>query len=964
VEFNAGNSCHYGHRCQLSVSTRWQNWNGLAGNSGPTSEYEVELKCPVHDDSNPSVLLNIQKNVWKCHAASCNAKGDIISLIAHIVKVERHVALADLQDRYELVEVKAISVETVEKFHQKIATAGPLLQAIRDKGVLDQDIREARLGYHDGRITIPIYDRQRRVVNIRRYLPNAPGPQKMKNTTGYAGPHIFQIEQLDLFDTIWLCGGEMKALVAKRLLNPLGVGAVSITAGEGAWHEKFGKEFKGKTVYVCMDIDTGGKVSARKYARHLVYETLFVATVQLPLDKAIFPKGDINNYVFDCKATGEELLKLQDEAEQYRGATEDVEAETEPLATKLGDAAKSEHVGKRISFEAIVQTMDTTPYIVPHTVLVACTRDQPNCDWCPVRALEPDATTGKVELTIKGTAQGILSMVNAPQAKMREATREALRVPICKAAVFTVKDNFDVIDSRLIPQLETQGGNESVQKDGQPALIVNHRIDSNTPYKFTGRVYPHPKNQQAVLLINNAEEAEDSLSSFTPSLDELEQLKVFQAKDIQEKLDDIYTDFESNVTRIFHRRDFHLAVDLMYHSVLYLPFDCQIQKGWVNVIIVGDSSQGKSELSSRIMGHFGLGERVDCKNATAAGLLGGCQKMGDRWFVTWGVIPIHDRRAVILEEVKGAPITVLSTLTDMRSSGIAEVDKIEKRRAHARTRLLFISNPRSAREMTKFAFGLEAIKEVIGSLEDVRRFDMGLIVSNAQVDPKEINKMLEDRPESPHKYTAELCRRLVLWSWTRTPSQVVFYRETERACLDEAIRLCDKYSEAMPLVDRGTMRFKLARLAAALAARLFNVDPDDMSKLCVDETHVRFVAGWLDKVYSDTVFGYEDFSKAQKFASSLLEPDVIRRKILSTKFPKGLVDHLLYCDEIIHSDIQDWCALDRDAAQDLLSFFVRQHSVQRGKKAYTKTGEFIALLKIMKQGNLPNTPQVGGKDEF
>ena len=73
----------------------------------------------------------------------------------------------------------------------------------------------------------------------------------------------------------------------------------------------------------------------------------------------------------------------------------------------------------------------------------------------------------------------------------------------------------------------------------------------------------------------------------------------------------------------------------------------------------------------RLMDHYKLGARHECKNATSAGLLGGLQQLGSRWFVSWGIIPMHDKRLVVLEEIKGTPIEVLAKLTDMRSSGIA-----------------------------------------------------------------------------------------------------------------------------------------------------------------------------------------------------------------------------------------------------------------------------------------------------
>lgn len=116
---------------------------------------EVRCLCPAHDDSNPSCTLNVKKNLWKCH--SCQAKGDIVTFIAYAMKVKRQTVIIDLSSRYDLEDVKEINLKTVEKFHQEIWSAGPLLQALYDRGLTDETIRKRRLGFHNGRLTIPVF---------------------------------------------------------------------------------------------------------------------------------------------------------------------------------------------------------------------------------------------------------------------------------------------------------------------------------------------------------------------------------------------------------------------------------------------------------------------------------------------------------------------------------------------------------------------------------------------------------------------------------------------------------------------------------------------------------------------------------------------------------------------------------------------------------------------------------------
>jgi hypothetical protein len=657
-----------------------------------------------------------------------------------------------------------------------------------------------------------------------------------------------------------------------------------------------------------------------------------------------------------------------DTAERFEADGED-DAKEFPIPTKLVDATKPENVGRRLRMEGIVTALEETPYLVPKTVKVKCDRRQPGCSHCPAYAADPDPKTGKVTLTVKGTTRGILDIVNMPESKQRDAIRDSLRIPTCKSAEFTVADHFNAWDVRLMPQLRISGNNQDNVM--MPAIIVGQKIDLNQPYVMEGKVHAHPKNQQAILVIDRIDQAEDSLNSFDPSPEELESLKAFRptewtTKAIKEKLEHVYADLEANVTRIYCRRRMHILYDLAWHSCLYFMFDGRLQNGWVNVLIAGDTSQGKSEVGIRLMNHYGTGERMECKNASEAGIVGGLEPINGKYFVRWGVIPTHDRRFVLMDEINGGPQELIWRMTDMRSSGIAEINKIEKRKTHARTRIVMTANARSNKRVSQFNFGIELIQELIGAPQDIRRFDAAILVSASQVDPAELNRLQNDRPTVEHFYTSDLCRRAVLWAWTRDSTQVIFEGEAEKACLESAAEMCKKFAEEMPLVDKGSMRHKLARLAIALAARTFSTT-DDLRSVVVRPCHVEFVHKLLDAIYSDPTFGYADFSMAQTYAQKVLDPQIVARHIRGLKFPADFVDNILHQTEITLSDIQDWTEADRDGAQKVLSFLVRKHAIYRDGRFYTKTSSFIALLKQMRADGLPKTAEHGqdnGKEKF
>ncbi len=194
-------------------------------------------------------------------------------------------------------------------------------------------------------------------------------------------------------------------------------------------------------------------------------------------------------------------------------------------------------------------------------------------------------------------------------------------------------------------------------------------------------------------------------------------------------------------------------------------------------------------------------------------------------------------------------------------------------------------------------------------------------------------------------YTSELCRRLILWAWTRDRDQVKFTEKAQEAIKAESEKLCGKYSEALPLVDRGTIGHKLARLSAACAARVFSSDKA-MKSIVVRAPHVEIVSKFLGTSYDETHVGYDQFSAAQRSIDSLRDVGKIKKLIKNTGHPLALVEGLLYRDDVTQMDIQDWSDSDRDFSAMVLSFLVRHHALRRVKRnVYSKTPRFIDLLR-------------------
>lgn len=898
-----------------------------------SSEDEIRCACPFHDDSSPSLFVNTKKKVFHCQ--SCSAKGGIYKLLAKIQDKPVHVVRLQLNEKYGVSNEKLIKAQTIERYHRQLWNDSneDLRNELYKRAVTDEMIRSYRLGESNGRITIPIKNSEGLFVNIRRYSPGAPTAEKMKNVKGRGQMRWYPYEQLS-YDAIVICGGEVKSIVAASQLNKHNWGAACLTAGESNINPALLSVLEDKEVVVCMDVDEAGKNAANNWCRMLYKIVPCVKYLELPID---IEKGDINDFA----AEGGDLFEILDTAIIWEPSqSTEWDDDEDPIETTLSDAMSSKSAGKRVSLTVNTVAIHNSPYIIPKKVVPTCTRDQDYCSICPLYVDED-------EKIISPESPSILSMVDSNDSVQRSVISSELGVPSqCPVVQYECVEHYTIEDVRVSPTLNISSTDQ--QRTLQPAVCIGGDLELNETYNMIGRMHPHPSNQQATLVISKFKTANDALSNYKSK--ENDELKLFQPQDwtieaLTDHMKHLYNDLSANITDVHDRLGVHLVTDMVYHSPLLFPFGGKQQKGWADMMILGDSSQGKSEVVMNLQRFYNLGEKVECKNASVAGLLGGLQQLGKKWFVSWGVIPTQDRRLVVLEELKGTSTEVISKLTDMRSSGVAEIPKIEKRRTHARTRLLSLSNPRSNRVMSSYNFGVDAILELIGSPEDVRRFDFVLIVNQNDVDKSVINRKVK----YPHEFTSELCRELILWTWTRHPEHVIF--ESQDYIRTKSTELTEKYTDRIPLLDRGSTRYKLARMASAVAARTFSTE--DFHNLVVRNCHVDYVCEFIDEHYSSSTSGYLDYSKAVKLTESMSDESLITHNIKSLSFPKDFVENILYADTFDLTDICDWCELDRTDGQKVLSLLVRKRAIKRPGRKYIKNPAFIILLKnLLESGDL------------
>lgn len=397
------------------------------------------------------------------------------------------------------------------------------------------------------------------------------------------------------------------------------------------------------------------------------------------------------------------------------------------------------------------------------------------------------------------------------------------------------------------------------------------------------------------------------------------------------------------VTGIYQRHDLLLAIDLTFHSALKFNFlGRPVIKGWVEMLVLGDTRTGKTASVQGMMNHYQLGEMGTGESSSFAGLIGGLSQVNKRWNVQWGKIPLNDRRLFVIDEVSGLEVDDIALMSGVRSTGVAELTKIQMERTRARTRLIWISNPRRANPLSSYTYGVLAVKELIGRPEDISRFD--IVITSASWDVE--SNIYNTRPKNNKiKFDSSSCRNLILWIWSRTPEQIIIQKDTEIKILEYAEIQGKKYNSSIPVVEAAEQRIKLAKLSVAIAARFFSTD--DGENLIVKPIHADFAFEFLEYCYGKNSMRYDEWSKKQNEQFTLKNPEFLKSII-----PPDTVEMFMDSEVLNLSDIEDMVG-DRGLAKRMIKHLRKQRALHKVSGSYyKKTPAFIQFLRDVQIGKV------------
>jgi hypothetical protein len=832
-------------------------------------------------------------------------------------------------------------------WHKRLkANKGALRVMTEQRGLTISTLKRHLIGYDGQRYTIPIFDADGELVNVRRYRPNARAAKdKMVSyAAGYGSARLYGIETLAKHDDILLTEGELDRLIALQE----GMPAVGHTGGASTFKAEWAVHFKGKRVYIAYDEDKAGDNGALEATKILKQVAEAVYRVRLGTG---MEGGDVTDFFVALGRGKDDMWQAMNDATPLFVGKSDhiVPVKGKPVSV---EESKNPAYDEPLELTAMVSGIFDPPYYVPRDIVGTCDQaaGAAKCAVCPFAIND-----GERKISIERDDERLLKFIDAGEKYKHELLVEFAEARCRTHVSFDVKREWPIEMMAITPSVQHRTEavetpiNRIVYNVGTYKTPVNHLA------RVVGSSLPDPRTQRSTFMGWQLDPVATDLDTFrmTPQLRKA--LEVFRPADGEtplEKCKAIAEDMAANVSHIYGRPLLHVGYDLVWHSLTSFMFEGKpVTKGWLECLVIGDTRTGKSETAASLAGHYQAGIIHSLETTSLAGLVGGAQQMGGKnWMVTWGLVPLNDRRLIVLDEMSGLFTNrdskgIIEAMSSVRSEGKAQVNKIAQGETSARTRLIWLSNPLSSTSLSEAANGsLPALQELVRNPEDVARFDFMMAAAGKDVDSSVINSTKHRRVK--HTYKSELASQLVMWAWSRRADQVKFLKGVEEYIYGAAEDLGSRYVSDPPLIQIANVRIKVARLAVAFAARTFSSDAHGEC-VVVKRSHVKAAVQFLDAIYGERAMGYKDHSEKvlenRKRAEKAKEE---ARKYLRSN--PSLIETLLAvgATDFRKRDFEEFGGVDRDDVGVIIPKLLGWRLIARKSRGYmTMEPALVELLR-------------------
>ncbi|MBU4312667.1 MAG: toprim domain-containing protein [Candidatus Omnitrophica bacterium] len=979
----------------LKYQTLIESWIGVKLN--PSSKGEARMRCPSpdHEDIHPSCSVNCQTGFWHCF--SCGMGGSIYKLAKLLGKtmkdnnggdvdmdskgavseIDKH-NNGDVIQEERLINERKISLlrECAEFYHRQLINAkrgnlgekyliskriarkmvrkhkiglacksglkeylldkGYTLQECLDCGVLVLSNNEAVDAFKYS-VVFPLIVGGKVVYLVARRLEENAKP-KYLNIKGT----IRWLYNEDILSNI------NKVIIAEGISDTLTliqngyhvVGAL----GAGLFKQEFKDKFVHiKTKYICYDNDLAGFKGMEEVDKIFDHD----------LKVIVLPEGikDINEFFKDYETR--DFNGLVKKAKWFVNYALDREATKE---IHLIDVESSDNINKRVKVPFRVAGVGAA-YFVPVRFRVYY---KGNGDILQSR-----------EFVVPQNNVMLIKMCKeSKDTQLKDLKRLATSClgPSVKVERVEVLDYISITQIIALPKIKelkvgasgqiiTEEGKEYRQK-----VICFQGVKNTTSklYDAIGYVVADPNTSEARFLVSDYKEIREEFDNFRLTPEIIKQFESFKRKpneSIDEYLDKLAESSAYYFIRIFGeaRKDAIIANLLCFHSPLYFYLEDEIVNGWLQIICIGDTTVGKSQIAKRIKNYTDVGVYVTGETCSRTGFLYAIDtKTLSSCILTWGLLPQQDRSLLIIDGANYISQDDWGTAREARRSGKLIVERVVKGEHPCRTRLILLANP--SKPLSQYIYPIESIKDIYQE-PDIARSDLCICFSGSDVPKEEINMSQEERAKPEMNMNQTVFQNSVFWAWSRKPEDIVIKEEVVKIINDVSNKLIDQFGSAtdIPLISND-VKYKVARLAVALACLLHNTDRKH-EKIIVTAEMVYMIQKFIERVYSAGNCKLDQYATDRKAATDISSDEFERiQEALLGEAKKDRSNILMDLIGLFRGNniirLNEISArLDRSDStiKSKLVFFKRFGLIRSGKSGYAKTEKFIQFLNKLEQ---------------
>lgn len=824
----------------------------------------TESGLPYYE-THASAHVNTIDNLFHCKA--CGTGVSELSFIQRILDCNTNTA-KKIQKCFNTDETihEWCKEELTEETYNRALSLGISKEVIEELNIKTPE-------YTKNIIAFPVF-MYNHLVDIRQYNPG--GKPKVKSRTGCPTGLVIPFDnwiKTPLERMTLLCAGEKDMAVARSH----GFNAITLTGGENTIPCQ-ASYFKGRHVAIVYDNDDTGKQGAIKLANFLSDYTPYIKVVT-NFHTVLEPKEDITDFFTKYHFTREDLINCIEATPWYEKQAEP--AKNYPVMDLL-KASEPNNIGKVIKSNVQVVATSEATYSCPSHLYAEKFKAPQEGDMMR----EGDY---KEWILDEDNVQDILHMVdnNFKEDAIKKNYRNILKILQKEKFVnIQVLKRSTIFKCYLTDMYETTD-TTTTQPMEYTAYSVNLKLESGKKYLITYKLVPHPyKGQQLIMLILNAEQANDSVTNFELTSSVKNSLRTIQeiGGSIPEKIN-ILTEKLKGRLGYDGINTLIQAIDFAFHTPLQFNFGTfKNIRAYLDTIVIGESRTGKSSTADCLRNLYGLGTFTSLagNSATIPGLVGGSNKTATGYQTRAGIIPQNHKGLIIFEEFGKSNSPVITELTDIRSSNEVRITRVAGTiTLPAIVRMITLTNPKNKngqiQSIASYPNGISVLTDLVEAAEDIARYDMIVILpdrGNAQIDPLWV-------PDEP--LDEQIYRDRIRWVWSRTAEQIIIERDVQFYIVETANALNKTYEGHIKIFGTEAWK-KISRLAIAVAGYLCSTD-EEFENIIVKKEHVDFAKNFMVSLYDNPTFKLKEYINYEKQYSEINEEGIAALQDMYDKNP-------------------------------------------------------------------------------